>query len=123
MASKEMKETFKKFLDQNKEFSKLGSKEKDKVDTKQLSSMINKLPQYQETISKYSLHISMINDLLGNVKKGGKLEEVATQEQNMAVGEDGDGTKLKSNAVLSAVSTLLREDSIPYDIFFWYSLS
>lgn len=112
-AQQELGRAFNAFVEQNKEISSLTRKDgKNKAkttDTKQISAMIHKLPQYQDTLSKYSLHLGMMRELMNRFKQQ-RLDRLALWEQNMAMGSDPDGRELKN--LLTSLSPILADDSV-----------
>jgi len=85
---------FNTFMAENKGASKLSSG--GKVNTlKEMSEAIRGMPQYQEMLDKYSLHINMSGKAMEIFKKK-DLARLAGIEQDMSTGEDSDGKVAKN---------------------------
>jgi len=96
-------EKFEEFVRENKA-SKLYSGKK--VSTlAEMSEAMKAMPQYQEMLGKYSLHINMANECM-KVFQQRDLKKVAGLEQDMATGEEADGKPVKN--ILSNLPTLLQ---------------
>ena len=80
---------FNQFLAANQSATKLGKKGGE-VGLREMSEALRGMPQYQEEMARYSLHISLTRELMARFKTN-QLEAVSTLEQNMALGEDSDG--------------------------------
>ncbi|KNC48746.1 syntaxin-binding protein 1 [Thecamonas trahens ATCC 50062] len=74
-----------------------------------MSAAIRALPQYQELLSKYALHIQVCQDNLA-VFNERNLEAVIGVEQDMALGEDANGQPVSE--VMSALLPLLQDPAI-----------
>lgn len=85
---------FNQFLQANQSATKL-NKGKEGVGLKEMSDALRGMPQYQEEMQRYSLHISLTRELMARFKQY-QLEAVSTLEQNMAVGEDSDGARARA---------------------------
>eukprot|EP00127_Corallochytrium_limacisporum_P003433 Clim_evm61s149 gene=Clim_evmTU61s149 len=71
----------------------------DKVTFKDLTKAIKDLPQYQEEMSKYSLHMDMSQQCMNTFfgKSGGEqIEKVAVVEQDILAAETAEGDKVKN---------------------------
>jgi hypothetical protein len=80
---------FNQFLSANQSATKLG-KQGGSVGLKEMSDALRGMPQYQDEMGRYSLHISLTRELMARFKQH-QLEAISTLEQNMALGEDSDG--------------------------------
>jgi len=101
-------DNFNSFLNENKA-SKLTSG--GKVSTlKEMGEAMRSMPQYQEMLAKYSLHINMASAAM-NIFNLNDLTKIAGLEQDMATGEDADG-KVVKNAI-SSIPALLTDPQVP----------
>jgi syntaxin-binding protein 1 len=78
-------------------------------DLKGMSEAVRAMPQYKELLAKYSLHIYISQELMKLFNTHG-LEAIAGCEQNMAMGEDASGTKIKN--VINMITPLLSNASV-----------
>jgi len=76
---------------------------------KDMSEAMRAMPQYQEMLSKYSLHIHLANAAM-DIFQQQKLERIGAVEQDMATGEDADGKTVKN--VISALAPILSDGSV-----------
>lgn len=111
-ASPELKQSLKDFLNKNATFN---TKELRNMEAENISQMISKLPQYQEKINLYSVHIYLQKRLM-KIFKEQQLRSIALLEQDLAVGQDADGKPLKNKEVLSTLSRFLSIPVIPKEI-------
>jgi len=100
-------ESFNEFLKNNKATKLAGGKQIDNL--KDMSDAMRAMPQYNEMLSKYSLHISMGNAAMDVFNRMG-LERIAHIEQDMATGEDADHKAVKN--VISRLPTILSDASV-----------
>ena len=81
-----------------------------RVDTlRGMSEAIRALPQYQELLAKFSLHIQICQDNLA-VYNERTLERIIDLEQNMAMGETAEGERVTE--VMSTLLPILQDPSV-----------
>eukprot|EP00013_Stygamoeba_regulata_P018891 CAMPEP_0177655338 /NCGR_PEP_ID=MMETSP0447-20121125/14904_1 /TAXON_ID=0 /ORGANISM="Stygamoeba regulata, Strain BSH-02190019" /LENGTH=541 /DNA_ID=CAMNT_0019159231 /DNA_START=187 /DNA_END=1812 /DNA_ORIENTATION=+ len=90
--SKHLVNNFNEFVRNNQKI--LNSASGQAASLKEMSEMIQKLPQFQELKNKYSLHLDIATKCMAAFHER-KMMTVAALEQNMATGEDEDGKKVK----------------------------
>lgn len=91
---------FKKFAT-GSSVANLGKKD---VAVSEMGDAMRNMAQHNQMVSKYSLHM----DIIGRVMKDfDKIEKVNEIEQNMVMGEDGEGNPLKGLG--TEVSTIVRD--------------
>jgi len=78
-------------------------------DLREMSEAMKAMPQYQEMIGKYSLHINLTNHCM-SIFQEKNLAKLAAVEQDMACGEDAEGKSVKN--LLSSLPPLLTDSSV-----------
>lgn len=110
-----LKNSFQKFMSENSAGA-LQKKKKPTDDdsastpsTAELAAAVRALPQYNERISRFSLHFDITQKCTEQFRKH-QLVKVAGLEQNLAMGEDENGQPLKNS--LTQLAQLLRDNDI-----------
>ncbi|KAG2386327.1 hypothetical protein C9374_002773 [Naegleria lovaniensis] len=109
---KELQKEIDQFLNEHQDISNTQKKEVGKkLDSAEMSDMIRKLPQYQKSLSMYSMH-KQINKELLTIFREQSLSKIATEEQNMATGETPDGDKVNAKELMTTIGAILSNSNV-----------
>lgn len=102
---------FKEFLENDAAF-KIRGKGAGEVDIRDMSAAVRSLPNSQLLADKFAMHIKATRDCL-EICRGDRLSDLALVEQNLITGRQPDGTKVRPEVMVEAITDILGDDSIP----------
>lgn len=92
---------FRQFVEKNKAAS---VRDKEHVSMSELSEALKEMPQYQQTVGRFSLHVHLAEQCM-ELFKSMKIEAIAHVEQDMVMGEDEKGSRIH-NPITNVVPIL-----------------
>ncbi|EGR28704.1 syntaxin binding protein 1, putative [Ichthyophthirius multifiliis] len=79
------------------------------LDFGKMQEIIRSMPQYQEQLAKYNMHMKLIGDIW-KVFEDKNLKDLGELEQNLSTGIDGNGEKIKEKAIYGQALQIIQND-------------
>lgn len=103
--------SFKEFLETDAAF-KIRGKGTGDVDIKDMSAAVRSLPESQMRADKHAMHIQAAKECL-NICAEESLTDLALVEQDLILGRQSDGTKIRPEFMVESLTEILSDESIP----------
>ena len=101
-------ESFKSMIEQTAA-AKLQKGEYDNIDINKMQEIVRGMPEYTLTLKKYTLHMSLLDRLMGNFSKK-NLKEIGDLEQTISTGVDSDEYKPSSSKIFQKFFEVLKNN-------------
>nr|CAH69616.1 Sec1-4 syntaxin-binding protein [Paramecium tetraurelia] len=101
---------FREFINNNTT-AKVQQGQMNNLDLNQMSEIVKTLPQYNELLGKYTLHMKLIEKSWSIFENKG-LKEIGEIEQGLITGIDGAGKSISTTKIQSAVATKLMSETL-----------
>lgn len=105
-AIRDVTDEFKKFVSKSKAG---GLSKSEKVSVSELSEALKEMPQHQEEMRRYQLHVNLAESCMEYYKEH-QLDAICSVEQNMVLGEDAEGNPVKN--IIPSLVPLLQDTKI-----------
>ena len=107
----EAQNSFKKFLSTDAAF-KIRNKETSDLNIQDMSAAVRALPNSQLLADKHTMHIKAICECLEVCSKD-NIKDLALVEQDMAIGRQSDGTRIRPEFIVETAIEILGDTSVP----------
>ncbi|CAD8085369.1 unnamed protein product [Paramecium sonneborni] len=101
---------FREFI-HNNTTAKVHQGQMNNLDLNQMSEIVKTLPQYNELLGKYTLHMKLIEKSWAIFENKG-LKEIGEIEQGLVTGIDGAGKSISTTKIQSQVATKLMSETL-----------
>lgn len=102
---------FRQFVDSDAAFKIRGKATQD-LDIKEMSAAVRALPQSQMKADKHAMHIQAVRACLERSSEM-NLTDLSLVEQDLVIGREADGTKVKSDVMVENIIAALLDDNVP----------